>query len=410
MTRKGINKGFRMLLTAVAFLMLLATAGCERKPLYLRVGEANVEVAVYDVRLDLMWGVDWETQWQYEWNEELEEYGVLGYSRPDWIRATIYNLDSYTKQRLNYFTKTFGLEGGRVTLVAGNWYDMLFYNAGTEYILFNQQEQYQYYNATTRSSQLTQYHRADGAAPAPDREGPENPAAYVDYNQPDELFGVMLDTLDISDDPDEYEIEIDEDGSITYIYNITAEMAPYTFIYLYQIMIVNNCDSVGNRIEGARGLTVTGLAQGTELYTRTNWNSTISVSSEDIKKLQTGKNLTLPDGTQVVGDVMACRMLTWGLPGVNPLAERIRGGMTQIDDANYIGVGLTLRNGYTYTITRDITEQMHMRPTGGVITIVVDAADIPEEIINIKPDPTTGGGFNAKVEDWEKEYNAEITI
>lgn len=397
-------------LPLIAVLSALFLTGCERKPLYLRVNEAKINVAVYDVRLELLWGIDWESKWQYQWDGLTKQYGPIGYSKPENVRATVYNLDPVKKNRRNYFTRNFNINGGRVSLIPGSWYDMLFFNSGTEYILLNQSEKLDYYNASTRTSSLTSYLRADAAAPASDRQMPESAGPYTDYNQPDELFGVMLGQRYISDDPNEYSKEIDEDGQVVYIYNILADLSPYTCIYLYQIMVINNNDSLGARIKGADGVSVTGMAQGTDLFTRNNWHSTASVTSNDIKPMQSGRNLNLPDGTSVKGDIMACRMLTWGLPGIDPVRTVTRASRAVVEDRNYIGIGLTLRNGYIYNITRDITDQMHESPAGGVITIVVDAGSIPDEVLKDRPGPQGGGGFNAKVEDWNKEVDAEIVI
>ena len=52
---------------------------------------------------------------------------------------------------------------------------------------------------------------------------------------------------------------------------------------------------------------------------------------------------------------------------------------------------------------------MHEKPAGGVITIYIDANEIPQDVIDQRPQ-STGGGFNANVEDWANEINAEITI
>ena len=50
-------------------------------------------------------------------------------------------------------------------------------------------------------------------------------------------------------------------------------------------------------------------------------------------------------------------------------------------------------------------------PTGGVITIIVDASEIDDKYIDQPQNPTTGGGgFNASVENWGNEYNASVTI
>ena len=126
--------------------------------------------------------------------------------------------------------------------------------------------------------------------------------------------------------------------------------------------------------------------------------------------MQNHDDVRLDDGTIIENaDILAGRVITWGLPGIVPI-ETTKAGTKAVElDKNYIGVGMTLRNGYTYTVTKDITEQMHNKPAGGVITIYIDANDVPEEVINQRPQ-STGGGFNASVEDWANEVNAEVTI
>ena len=86
--------------------------------------------------------------------------------------------------------------------------------------------------------------------------------------------------------------------------------------------------------------------------------------------MQHHKNITLQgDSAAFDGDIFVARMLTWGLPGINPMEKTLDNEPVEVIDNNYVGVGLKLRNGYTYTITRDITEQMHKRPTGGIIIV-----------------------------------------
>ena len=243
-------------------------------------------------------------------------------------------------------------------------------------------------------------------------EMPDTTRSYIDYNQPDELFGTLVTDLEIDEDPSNYEKEYDENGNITYIYKVDAQLRPYSFIYMFQVVILNNVDDAekGNRITGARGVTVTGLSQGVEMFSRKTLNNTISITTEDIKPMQNHDNVRLADGTRVDNaDIFATRILTWGLPGTNPLDMTKAGRRAADIDQNFIGIGLTLRNGYTYTMTRDITEQMHIKPAGGIITIYIDANDIPQDVIDQKPQ-NNGGGFDAKVEDWANEVNAEVTI
>ena len=384
----------------IVLILLLGFTSCRRKDLYLRVDTTQITVDITDIRLNILWGIDWETQWYYDWDES---YGNIGYTRPDLIKGTIYNVHDH--KRFSSFIKIFDANGGRVSLTAGSAYDMMFYNFGTEWTSFYQSDDYESLTASTRMSSQTSWIRT--RAESESSEMPDTIRRYTNYNQPDELFGTLVTGITVNEDPTLYDKEVDEEGHVTYIYRINASLKPYSFIYLYQVVILNNRDQQGSRITGGRGITVTGLAQGVEMFTRKTFNNTIAITTDDIKPMQ-NRRLTL-DGQERDADVLATRILTWGLPGINPL-EMTKSGTRAVDlDRNFIGISFSLRNGYGYNVTLDITEEMHKNPTGGVITVYVDAGQIPDEIINQKPQ-STGGGFNASVQDWANEVNAEVTI
>lgn len=377
----------------LALLIAVSMSSCERKPLYLQTtGQMEIETSVYNVELDYLWGLDWQAEWQYDWDET--KYGPIGYTKPSGVRATIYDLDA-EKQRDNYFTQNFLADGGRVSLLAGSWYDMLFYNNGTNYILFNSDNYHNFYHASTRASMRSNYNRG------------EITRSYTDMNQPDELFGTFIENLEVSLDPNDYEIEYDEDGSIIYVYSLKAKIRPHTMIYLIQVMLINNINAKGERIvKGAQGLTLSGMASGVDLFTRVNDNDSISLTTDDIKQLQTDKELTLPNGSKQQGDIFAARMLTWGLPGIDPLGIT-RDGTKQEKTSCYVGIGLTLSNNAIYAVQADVTEQINKRKSGGIITIVVDASKLPEPP---QPGGESGGGFDADVNEWDNEINADIII
>lgn len=373
----------------VALLLTSLITGCYRKPLYLaQRGTLDINVSVYDIQLEMLWGIDWKTEWQYLWDESL--YGPIGYTEPAGVRANVYALNE-ERQRTKYTTRNFDNDGGRVSLTTKQTYDIVFHNNDTEYILYATDDS-TYYYATTRGSTKTSYTRS-----------------YANYNQPDQLFGAFLQDLYVSDDPDEYTTETDADGNLIYVFEVSADLTPYTFIYLYQVMLINNWDEKGQRIEGAEGITANGLSGGVDLFTRvTDSTRIVAITQDDIKPMQEERELRLPDGTETVGDIFAARMMTWGLPGIDPLEHAKTRQSSEPKDSTYVGIGLRLRNGTVYPIQRNVTEQMKQRPAGGVITIVIDAAEIPDSIIGGKPKP--GGGFDASVDNWENEIEADITI
>lgn len=399
-------------LTLFFALCLFANSSCIRKDLYLRVDTTQILIKLSDIGLRFFWNASWKAEWLYEWDEKT--YGKIDYTRPELIKTTIYNLDTKTHDRLSSFYMLFDSTGGRIRLTSGSSYDMLFYNFGTEYIGFNQSDDLERYNAFTRNSNLTSYIRT--RAENTFSTMPEDAKPYDVFNEPDEFFGTLVSNIVINEDPTSYTKEYDKDGNIIYVYKIEAPIQPYSFIYLIQIIIENNIDEKGKRIVGVNGLTVTGLSQGVELFSRKTLSNTISITTEEIKPMKS-RTITDPNnpGSTINVDIAAARILTWGLPGINPISEweKINANpSTKVNeiDKNYIGIGFTLRNGYSWNLTTDeINSQIHQKPTGGVLTIRYDASQIPQEILD-KTQTTTGGGFNATVDPWSNEVNAEVSI
>lgn len=310
-------------LLASAFI-LTAIVSCDNKePDNLIPGEPvdqiELNAAFNTVSLEGLWGADWEAKLQYDWDETDSTYGTLGYSEPELIKATIYHIDSKTGNRFGHFFKVFGLKDSTNSFYSAVKYDMLFYNFGTDSIFFNQSEDYKTYTAQSNNLGRT-----------------------------DELQGAFLKGVEFAP----YQSS-----------KLEVDLEPFTYIYLLQIIIKNNQD---NRITGADALTLTGLAKGADLFNRTTLTDTVSITTRDIKPLQNHREVSLEDGTTVQqAGILAARILTWGLPA-NATAT----------DRNDLIITLTLQNGQTKTLTRDITTQLQQNSKGGVITICLDAEDL----------------------------------
>ena len=378
----------------VALLLTSLITGCQRKPLYLvQHGNVSIATAEFDLRLEMLWGMDWQTQWQYPWDEA--KYGPIGYTEPTIVHVIAYQLDDAMERFSWHYDRHVSNKGGRVQLTTKEYYDMLLYNDDTEGILFTDRggSDYSTFNVTTRTNARAQYTRN-----------------YAGYNQPDQLFGTLIDELYISDDPDDYVLERNEDGSVTYVCKMEASLQPYTFIYLYQVILKNNrTDKDEPIVTSATGLTANGLASGTDLFTRRTHSSVVSLTPDNVAPIVKDYNVTLPDGTDTIADILGARIQTWGLPSIVPLEEVTRGGVVEVADSAFVGVGLRLHNGYTYVLQKNVTEQMVEHPAGGVITLVLDVTkEIPDSIINR---PTVGGdGFDVTVNQWDNGINADITI
>ena len=312
---------FKTLLASAFILTAIVSCDDKVEPKDLFRGEIvdliDLHLAFKPAGLESLWGEDWETRLQYDWDESDSTYGALGYSEPENIKGTIFNTDYKTGDRINHFFKVFALKDSTHSLQSAVKYDMLFYNFGTDSIFFNQSEDYKTYTAQSNNLGRT-----------------------------DELQGAFLTGVEFAP-YQKSELEV--------------TLEPYTYIYLLQIIIKNNQD---NRITGADALTLTGLAKGTSLFTRTTFTDTVSITTQDIKPLQNHREVSLEDGTTLQqAGIMAARILTWGLPA-NSAAN------------NNLTITLTLQNGQTKTLTRDITTQLQQNSKGGVITVCLDAEDL----------------------------------
>ena len=338
-------KSFRTLLPAVFALALFASCD-ENKDNDLEVVDSvRLSVSFKNPDLDLLWGENWKTDWQYDWDSSDTTYGTLGYSTPEIIKGTIYNLDANTGKRYNSFFKLFGLKDNSATLPAGGKYDMLLYNTDTENIIFQASDDFEKYTASTT---ITPFGFDSLGVP------------YKHLDEPDELLGALVTGVDLSK-PSTDSMEID------------VELNPYSIIYLIQVVILNNDDDQEMQAIGASGITITGLSQGVDLFTRKTFDKTILITTEDIKPLQNHANVRLEDGTVVENaDILAARMLTWGLPGINPMEPVKDGSKAAVVNQNFIGIEVTLRNGRPYTVSYEITEQLRNKPAGGVLTVSVD--------------------------------------
>lgn len=383
----------------VALLLTSLITGCQRKELYLaQRGNVSIATAEFDLRLEMLWGTDWRTQWQYPWDEA--KYGPVGYTEPAGVHAISYLLGENMNRTYWYYDRHLGSRGGRIQLSTDNHYDILLYNNDTEWIRFVDREEHRSnnsdfatFNVTTRTNSRAKYTRSQ-----------------IGYNEPDQLFGTLIEDLYISDDPDDYIIERNEDGSVSYVRKMEAELQPYTYIYLYQVILKNNRTDKGDVIvTNYASITANGLAAGVDLFSGQTHDTPVSLTQDRVAPMVLEHTVTLPDGTDTVADIIGARVQTWGLPGIVPMKVLSRGEEVMVKDSTYLGIGLNLHNGITYVMQNNVTEQMQQHPTGGVITILLDVAkEIPDSIIN-RP-AVGGGGFSATVNQWDNEENVEIVI
>lgn len=333
-------KLFRILPLAVIALTLFASCD-ETIDNDLEVEKSvRLSVSFKNPDLDLLWGEGWKTEWQYDWDSSDTTYGLIGYSTPEIFKGTIYNLDANTGKRYSNFFKLFGLNENPATLPIGGKYDMLLYNADTENIIFQASDDFENYTASIDTSH----------------------SSFSYMNVPDELLGAMVTGVDLS--------KPSSDSMV-----IDVELKPYSIIYLFQIVIQDNIDSIENRITEVNELFIQGLARSVNLFTGQTSSNTVSILTHDIKPLQNHSNVRKSDGTILQNaDIAAARIMTWGLPGIVPTET------ARVDGRNslyYLGMRLTRSDGSLFNTAVDVTEQILNKPAGGVITVFIDAQESP---------------------------------
>ena len=377
--------------------------GCHRKPLYLaQRGNMSLGTAIIELDLDLLWGTSWKEQLQYPWDDA--KHGVLGYSEPVNVRTIIYRLEDGARQSVPVDAHFgFRQEDKRVNLATNETYDLVFHSDG-EHAGVTSVIMQDYANGFGYETNIAVTNGGQKAVRSSTRQDYE-------YNQPDQIFGTLVSDRYISDNPDDYIMRVDEDGVVSWVDTIQATLEPYTLIYIFQIIVINNRDMndvpIIDRVDK---VTITGMASSVDLNTRRTGTTLAAVSTEygDVKERIADYPLTLPDGTRDTADIMAARIQTWGLPGIVPVVEVTRGGVEDLA-STYLFIYPTLGNGLSIeSLQYDVTELMKERPGGGVITIVIDAEkEIPEDLIYL---PESDGGFDATVNDWENKIEADITI
>lgn len=364
-------------------LSLLLTIGCSEmhSPELHPSGKLRIELQVnQEVQIENMWEVDWQTELLFDWDETL--HGKVGYTTPETFHMDYFKAATHTHvgQR--------DVLGNRVTLSLDyGFYDMLFYNNDYELIRIDEEPDWSAVRAYTE--------------PNPYAQAPQSMIKRdMSIRQmPEQLFSVLHQGVEISDNMDDY-TWIPEEG--IWLLSIESVLLPRVFIYIVQVELRNN----NERVTGCRSLTLEGLAESTELLS--GLNSTTTISHQFPAFAQKHQN---SDGS--VSDLFAGRMTTFGIPGYMPWKEytrmkkaETRGVLAITSDTprNICHIELRYANGGVLAIPVDVTEQVWSQPVGGVIKIVLDADDYEEP----EP-PASGGGIDIGVGGWNEDTH-DITV
>lgn len=358
-------------------VLLAGATGCRKDLCYDHNHAANLTLGLaYDLKWYTHWqpGVSLDPDWEIEWSavvpQEPEGVRLITYPRYGSISGQTYNLPR---------------KGGKLNMTAGT-HDLLFYNNDTEYILFSGTGAQA--SATTRTRTRASYSKL-----YPDE---------VTVNPPDMLFAAYFEELYIEDD--------DELKAHTILEKtLDVTLSPRVFSYVIRYEFESGLEYVAQSRGALTGMSGSVyLSSGhtdddpvTLLYdcTKRSWGCESSIRSFGVPGIRLedapdeGENINpLPDITR--GD----HYLSYNRNEANKVIN-----VTQ----NYehrLTLELYLINGKEKVIELDVTEQVNNQPRGGVI--VVKGLKVTEE----EGQESTGGGFDAEVDDWEDDKIVDIPI
>lgn len=377
----------RIFITLLATLLLVS--GCTIEPhLRLRQVATTKVVMQTSISTEFMWQVNWQAEWNFAWKTDV--YGPVGYSEPKGIRMHIYTLDDAGQPKSHNVYNFSGTEGQADVFVG--IHDLLFHNNDSEVLRFRSEDDLSDIYAFTRiiskglkgsSPVQTQEQkaatRADGEEDTDDYDVDE-PVSFA----PDELFVMYDPKHHITDNLDDYDYI---DGK--YVLRIQGDLIPHSFIWLFQIKLLNNLE----RVSGSSGAALTGMAESVNLRTGETIPDMVSVPMD----------VYLYPASDP--DLLGARVLGFSIPGCNPYDA---GSVAATTSKHWLVLNIMFKTGKYKNIRIDVTDDIRALPTGGVITLEVDVNDFPPE--DTDPEIGEGGGFKPLIGDWNEETGQTTII
>lgn len=401
------------LMTLVA-LFLLASCSIE-PPLRLPAQNVALDRQAVEIRVEAIWeNPDWGYEFLYGWEQaDVDLYGPAEYEDPKDFELRLYFLGENPDA-----------EHTRVTpsLMRSNFYRSMFYYGYHDILMWSNiytkdntqsvliDERLDEVNASvTRNSSAPALVSALQKHLAPNR-------AFM-YNQPEIFYSAYYKNLHVTPNPDDYDY-YDEQNQC-YVKRCDLKGSPLVYIYLLQVVIRNN----EGRIKGINsGAVVSGVSDSVNV----NYGNTSRNSSSLLFDLGVKRTKVVPEGylnqhhsgflsqcqLNETVDVLGGRFTTYGLCGMKGYLQepsRFYNG-TEPENKNLVAIDFTFKNDRDSIITFDLGDQMKNTCHGGVLTIEVDASDIP-----LPTNPNGGGGgggsgFDPYIENYGDTVMTEITM
>lgn len=377
----------KVIVSVIVFVIVIVTPSCIEPPLKLPAQEIAVDMQTNVVNLDVVWGLqaDWEKDWYYGWDEtDQQMWGPIGYPSPHSFEVRRYYLGkSPNAPHKNVEGFTINTNRFRRTYLFG-YYDMLIWSNieskdGTQAVIIDESDS-EAVKATTSvthgmTRQATSTTVTDG-----------NSVVGL-YNQPEVFYSTYPRNIHISEDVKDYDYY--DEVEKCWVKQIDCELTPLVYIYLVQVILINNEGSVIGTSGNAALSAVTGS---------TNVNTAHTHNNPAMVYFNTRYKTDMLYNLQRV-DIIGGKMTTYGLCDMgsyHDVPNHIYNGSRK-DLPNFLMLDVTLRNGTVKTYQFDVTDQCRRQAHGGIITVVLDCKEVP-----VDPDEPSGSLFVPTVEDYEE--------
>lgn len=421
--------------TVAASLAFLASSCAIEPPLHLHEDfefswddapaiDLDIDV-LWEYQIDYDYDYNWRDYWIYGWDQtDVYQFGEIGYPEPN-----VFNIYRYYT---NWTPKGKHVAAPYRNQVVGNKFTGQYMYGYYDILVFNEPDEtdgaqntrleevgYDYVRAFTGPTMYSTLH--------------PSPYSRAAFNQPEALFTAYDQGVIIPDPGDDYAAHgfTWDPERDRWVKKLNTTLLPATYIYLVQIVLVNNKGRV-SAIDGNANLT--GMALDVNLNSRITGNNYIA----DYYKMRLKKNQdhhlalsgTFPNKfstyigeedpsthnlvpvtyTDEPVDVIGGKVMTFGICGLDPAsfssrstsayAESVR-RINELDKVqHFIEIPLQFFNGESRTYSFDVTDQVRNLYKGGVITVVIDVAYLP-----IPEPPGPNSGFDATVEDMKQELH-----
>ncbi|MCR4918735.1 MAG: hypothetical protein K5928_02825 [Prevotella sp.] len=386
----GCGRRFAMLR---ASLLAILVASCIEPPLHLPGQEVLTEMPVVETQLSVVWNVnaDWAADWYYGWDERDDEiWGSIGYTMPSSYQVRRYFTGEDPKAR-HTDIDAFSIRGTSFRrYFSFGFYDILFWSNidskdGTQVlVIYESPDSVGATTTGTRGLSRSVSRIVAGAAEVVD-----TTSIIGLRNQPEIFYAAYPEDIYISRDLSDYIYDPVEN---IYIKKIETELRPMVYIYLVQIVLLNN----DGRIKGINGnAAMSSMSSGVNVMTGHTFNSPSIIYFN----MRLKRNLSSDRGPC---DIIGGKFTTFGLCDMEPYTRQgtqYRGSRADLN--NYVFFDLLFSNDGVKTYSVDVTEQCQRQAHGGVITVYIDCSQLePPE----GPEQGTGSLFQPTVEDYEEVY------